>query len=123
MTPLEQIVVVACVLLTTHTLVGIGCLLSGRAWGERIAMEFWDRQRKEEERNLDYPEAQDAAMAAVLRIQADNCANMVADPKGDHPSCKPRIGTRLCGRCGRDVTENRGACPAIPPSKRWRFRY
>lgn len=58
----------------------------------------------------------------VMAIQADNCANMVADPEGDSPACKPALGTSTCERCGGDVRQRKGACPAVPPDLRWRFK-
>lgn len=64
------------------------------------------------------------AMRAVLAIQADNCANMVADPAGQYPSCKNAVGTWICERCSNDVRELEGAaCPSIPRKQRWRFNY
>ncbi len=63
------------------------------------------------------------ATAAVLAVQADNCRNMVADPDGEFPACKNKLGTWICERCGADVRHPTGkACPAIPPEKRWSFK-
>lgn len=38
-----------------------------------------------------------------------------------YPVCKPKLGTRICTRCGREITAaNRSEpCPAVPLSKRW----
>lgn len=59
---------------------------------------------------------------AIVGIQMDNIADMVKDPDGDCPKCKPRLGTDVCERCGSKVEDVSGACPAVPKSKRWRFK-
>lgn len=45
----------------------------------------------------------------------------VMDPEGTNPICKNALGTYACERCGRDVREVSGVCPAVPAEQRWRF--
>jgi hypothetical protein len=60
-------------------------------------------------------------MEAVVAVQMANFADMRADIEGPYPACKNAVGTWICERCGRDVRNREDACPAVPPSKRWRF--
>ncbi len=59
----------------------------------------------------------------VRAVHRANVKQFRADPNGDLPACKPRLGTRTCERCGRDVSRHRRACSAIPSSMRWRVEY
>lgn len=63
-----------------------------------------------------------ALYGVVLAIQQDNVKDMVPDPDGPYPSCKPVLGGRNCMRCGRDVAGRFDACPSVPREKRWRFK-
>lgn len=61
-------------------------------------------------------------LTGIMRVQAANCADMVANPEGEYPCCKNAVGTWRCERCGSDVRTMRGlACPAVPKEKRWSF--
>ena len=39
-------------------------------------------------------------------------------PVRRYPVCKPAVGTRICTRCGREITDDR-PCPAVPYFERW----
>ncbi len=53
----------------------------------------------------------------ILRVEANNVRT--PDQNGPYPSCKNKLGTYECERCGNDVRTREGACPAVPPEQRW----
>lgn len=53
-------------------------------------------------------------------IRVESSKTRVPDPSGENPVCMNALGTWTCERCGGDVRENRGACPAVPREQRWR---
>ena len=62
-------------------------------------------------------------MAGIIAVQKANCDDMIPDPNGDNPRCKPRLYTRVCYRCNNHLDDTRDkACPASQPEDRWRFK-
>lgn len=59
----------------------------------------------------------DEIIEALLRVETSKIR--VSDPNGENPACKNALLTYTCERCGGDVRENRGACPAVPSEQRW----
>ena len=56
----------------------------------------------------------------MLRFHLANMESLRMDPDGDCPKCKPKLGTRICRRCGSDVrTTIDTACPASDKADRW----
>lgn len=72
--------------------------------------------------SLDAAAIEAEIIRGVMAVQMDNCSAMVADPNGPNPSCKNMLGTYICERCGNNVRDMEGACPAVPREKRWRFK-
>lgn len=65
-----------------------------------------------------------AIIEGMARVEAANAEQRYQTPDGRFPSCKNRLGTMTCERCGNDVSATRGqACPAVSADKRWDVRY
>lgn len=65
-----------------------------------------------------------AIVEGIMRVDAANRKMMVADPNGDFPRCKPKIGIpgvmpdNKCERCGNIIT-GVSACPTADPESHW----
>jgi len=74
----------------------------------------------------------------IMNVKLDKFSQIIQDPNGDYPRCKPRLGLNpfrttpeqrasyvsVCENCGMDMELNEGkACPASNPEGRWRIKF
>lgn len=58
----------------------------------------------------------------IIQGILNNAPKTVNTPDGAYPVCIPALRTNICIRCGKMINrEQRGACSAIPPEKRFNF--